>query len=219
MKQSIDKKWVYFTWMFIVAGAILLITDVSLFFNGDDNSAIYLLSAMLQSLAAILTIVVTVTFVIAQMTSRTFTSDIVEKIVRDKFFTIFLVLYIFGIGISAELLGNVEYSVNTYIPLTNTNLVGLAVYLFIACVIFLGGYVTSIIQFLKPVEVVRLCGEDIKKGSILQVSKNKETTNKSKIDINGSDPLQPLRDIANNAISGLNHEVARLAINKIGKKG
>ncbi|MDY6864919.1 MAG: hypothetical protein SVY15_02960, partial [Halobacteriota archaeon] len=70
-----------------------------------------------------------------------------------------------------------------------------------------------------PTKILEVIGKDVKKESVILAHKDKKRSDFVVKEDDESDPLQPLRDIANNAISMSNHEVARLAINKIVEKG
>ena len=214
-KYDIANIWIFIWLICVLAGLSLWFFCNISFFSGDYNSALYLLSAMLQSLAAIFTITITVTFVIVQIASQTYTSKIAEKIVKKWYFNLFLVLYILTFFLLIVIFSNVDENSMT----EHRTYISIAVLVFSLCILYIGSYINRIIDFLKPITIVRLYGEDVKKESVTLAYDGREKSALTIGDEYESDPLQPLRDIANNAISNSNHEVARLAINKITEKG
>jgi len=136
-KEEIVDQWIFLMKIVFVSLLCVAIFDLYHFFGGDKTSALYLLSAMLQSLAAILTIFVTVTFIVAQIASQKYTHHVFTNIIRNGTFLAFLVVYIVTMAVLAILLAdNKIWTIN--IPyITHLNPIDFAILLFIIAIMAL----------------------------------------------------------------------------------
>ncbi|MDY6932255.1 MAG: hypothetical protein SVJ22_10115, partial [Halobacteriota archaeon] len=126
--------WIYFTAILPVMGWIVYFFDIYHFYGGNINSALYLLSAMLQSLAAIITLVVTVTLITVQMASQTSHFQAIRYIRRDNVFLTFLFLYIAMIAVLALLLGDIDKWVQKTNHILYLNIIDLLIVFFIVSI-------------------------------------------------------------------------------------
>ena len=217
-KQNIVEMWSYITIFLIIIGCVVISFDIFHFYGGNINSALYLLSAMLQSLATILTIVITVTLITLQMASQTFNFQAIRYIKRDGGFITFLVLYTASMTLLALILGDIDRWVQNIPIIRFLNNIDFLIILFFALIMALVPYTLDIMRYMNPFDLIDRYGVKITKRQIIKFS-NKRCKRVEPKKGWKNDPLQPLGNVAITEISGSNHEVARLAIKKITEKG
>jgi len=80
-------------WAVIIATLLFIYFAPYNLFGGSADSACYLLSALAQSQAAIVAIVVTLTLVAVQLTSQTYSPRVMDLFLKNFAFWILLLVY------------------------------------------------------------------------------------------------------------------------------
>lgn len=187
----------------LIIVAIALILWKGKIFGGNVEDARYLLSALIQSLAAILTIVVTVTLVAVQMAAQAYTPRIIESFKRNIFFWMIIVLYGSVIAYCGVILSDVSYFVENSVQWVN-----IALFLSIAAIFYLIPYIRAIIRELEPSTMIRILAENINGESV----ENFISLEKEKTEDKGDNPLQPIIDIIIGSIMKYNYATSRFGI-------
>ena len=183
--------------LFVILTSIIIICNiVNIYFNSfkiDDVSARYLLSALVQSLAAIIAIVVTLTLVAVQLTASTYSPRVIDIFKENKVMWMLLVWYglsiFFGLFV-LEMIGS-TYSDSWCIIVPLETLVLLVYLMGIAAFIGLFWHIGNVIDLLKPENIIKRLADKITKDKILNPKK---------------DPIQPIMDIIH--VSIMKYDIA-----------
>jgi uncharacterized membrane protein len=128
------------------------------------NSARYLLSSLIQSEAAIIAIVVTLTLVAVQMTASAYTPRVANFFASSPHMYLLLGVYIISISYSAILLQLLNG--NEGIVLKNMELfISLAYWMTIILAIALIPYIYYILELLRPETFIKRKSQQLKNGS------------------------------------------------------
>ncbi|MGB2727031.1 MAG: DUF2254 family protein [Halobacteriota archaeon] len=92
IKGDRSKQFLILFWI-IVGPVLAVLWYFHLLFSGSADSARYLLSALAQSQAAIVAIVVTLTLVVVQLTSQTYSLRVMDLFLKKRAFWILLLVY------------------------------------------------------------------------------------------------------------------------------
>jgi hypothetical protein len=173
-------------------------------FEIDDGSARYLLSALLQSQAAIIAIVVTMTLVAVQLTASTYSPRVIDIFKNDRVMWLLLVWYglsmFFGVFV-LETIGSEYSNLN---PWSIT--VSLEFYVFLAylmgIVAFAGlfWHVGNVINFLKPKNIIGKLSEEITRKKVLDFIEFEEKQRADQTEPVKDDPVQPIVDIIHGSV-------------------
>jgi len=151
----------------------------------DVNSARYLLSSLIQSEAAIVAIVITLTLVAVQMTASAYTPRVANFFASSPHMYLILGIYIISIAYSAILLQLLNG--NEGIVLKNMEfLISLAYWLTIILAIALIPYIYYTLELLRPETFIK--------------RKSKQLTAKTIIQYDNNDFLNSIFDILHNSI-------------------
>ncbi|KAF5415507.1 MAG: hypothetical protein C5S48_05625 [Candidatus Methanogaster sp.] len=164
-------------------------------FEIDDGSARYLLSALLQSQAAIIAIVVTMTLVAVQLTASAYSPRVIDIFRNDRVMWVLLVWYglsmFFGVFI-LETIGSEYSNLNPWgITVSLEFCVFLAYLMGIVAFAGLFWHVGNVINFLKPKNIIEKLSEDITQGNVLEFIKSKEKQREDGTDPAKDAPVQP----------------------------
>lgn len=179
-------------------------------FDSNINSAQYMISALIQSEAAIIAIVITLTLVVVQHTASTYSTRIIEIFkTRNPDFWILLIIYLFSMIYGLSVLKAVkEYDFDPIVnPSHLANLEGhifyvycLGVFAFIALI----PYMWNTIDLMKPLKIMEFLSDKISNENLL---KYVNSTNAEFLDFYAGidymklekkgveDPFQPIVDI------------------------
>lgn len=189
----------------ILASVIIIWNIVNIYFNSfkiDDASARYLLSALVQSLAAIIAIVVTLTLVAVQLTASAYSPRVIDIFKEDKVMWWLLVWYglsIFSGLFVLEMIGG-TYS-NSWCIIVPLEILVLLVYLMgIAAFIGLFWHIGNMIDLLKPENIIKRLADKITKDRILNLKE---------------DPIQPMMDIIHGSVMKYDIATTRVGLKTV----
>ncbi|WP_319509160.1 DUF2254 family protein [uncultured Methanolobus sp.] len=169
-----------------------------------DNER-YLLSALVQSLAATIALVITLSLVAVQLAAQSYSARIIDVYKRNPDMWILLCIYIitifYGLGltkiIGLGILGN-------YIE----GAIFVAYFMGFFAFVCLVPYMLKTLDLLKPSTVITLLAEEITKEKILEFLDNGD-------DVDEKDPIQPIIDIINNSLDRNDYETVRNGLKAI----
>ncbi|MEA1893728.1 MAG: DUF2254 family protein [Euryarchaeota archaeon] len=189
----------------ILASVIVIWNIVNIYFNSfkiDDVSARYLLSALVQSLAAIIAIVVTLTLVAVQLTASVYSPRVIDIFKEDKVMWWLLVWYglsIFSGLFVLEMIGG-TYS-NSWCIIVPLEILVLLVYLMgISAFIGLFWHIGNMIDLLKPENIIKRLADKITKDRIPNLKE---------------DPIQPMMDIIHGSVMKYDIATTRVGLKTV----
>lgn len=162
-----DNPWFYFSGvygLFILIAIILasIFTPVST----DVNSARYLLSSIIQSEAAIIAIVITLTLVAVQLTSSTYGPRVATIFTNSPHMYFLFGLYTLSIAYTSIILQSIK-GPDGVIPPSSEILVSFAFWFEICIIAALLPYIGYALKSLKPENVIETLVKDVKKDTII----------------------------------------------------
>jgi len=175
-------------------------------FNDIDNER-YVLSAIIQSEAAILAIVASLSLIAVQLTASSYSPRVVELFRgRDYLDLWFLsILYIFSMTITIFILKNLNEDSNfTWMDSK------IPIFLAILCFTLLIPYTRRLLEYLKPSTSIEKFAKKINKTNLIKAFIEEDETK-----IEEKDPLQPIVDIIYNAIQRKDLETVRNGLKAI----
>jgi len=192
--------WLYrfseYTALFVIVSFFgLLIFGKYQLFQTNTENALYLLSALVQSQAAIVSLVITLTLIAIQMTASSYTPRVVDVLKKNPDMWFLLVIYIESISLGFFVLKSVARSENS--PLVSLIFI-LGIYTFLA--LFL--YMFNTIKLLRPDEVVKMLVGDINVGNI-QLKRGTD------------DIMQPVFDVVHASINRYDVTTTRTGLNQL----
>ena len=188
----------------IFVGAIVF-AKINLF-HTDAHSARYMLSALVQSQAAIVAIVITLTLIAVQLTASAYSPRVI-KIFRGNP-DMWLLLSCYGISIFygfmvLKLVEGAEGEFVSCVSIWFECYVSLAYWLGVFTFVALFPYMLNIIRLLKPESIIKRLAIEITKDKII----NSE-----------EDPIQPIMDIIHGSIMKYDLETTRVGLKKVTKQ-
>jgi hypothetical protein len=187
----------------------------------NADSARYFLSALVQSEAAIIAIVITLSLVVVQQASSSYSTRVIEVFKsRNPDFWILLLLYIGSIIYGFTLLINIGK--NGLNPIQENHLY-MAYFLGFFALFALVPYIWNTIGLLKPTRIIQYLSENITEKNIIAYASNDFDTHtyflengitEKKID----DPLLPIVDIITMSLMKYDYDTSRAGLSIIGKK-
>jgi len=166
-------------------------------FHTDTNSARYMLSALVQSEAAIIAIVFTLSLVAIQLTASSYSPTIIEIFRKTPDLWLLMGLYIFSIAYGLAILKIISWAME---PLLETYIV-FSYFLGIFCFTTLIPYTYVMFIMLKPSTFIEKLSQKINKEELLH-----------------TEPIQPIIDIVRRSMMEYDHETAREGLDAIGEK-
>lgn len=204
---------------FVITAIIVLIVDNYIsFFNlsatSNPNSARYLLSSLIQSQAAILAIVITITLIAVQLAASSYSPRVIDIFQRNADFIMLLLFY----GLSIFLLSGIlkiipeeptifQSQIALHTKINNA----LVVSFFTFTMLF--PYILRTLNLLKPSTIIEELAKDITKENILK-SINPDKNLKVK-----DNPLIPIFDIIRSSCLRHDFETTRKGLKSIQDKG
>lgn len=169
-----------------------LFLNVEQFQGFDPDNVRYTLSALIQSLAAIITLTVSLSIVAAQLMSSSYSIRIIEIYRKNPDVWIILVVYLVVIVLDVYVLNFFNYNSlvlsndNLLFGLSSEKCVGLCFFLSIFALLSLIPYLYNTISILRPNKIIKILGGEIKTF---------------KLDRHKNQPLQILHDFLISGIS------------------
>lgn len=167
----------------------------------DVDDARYLLSAIIQALAALLAIVVTITLIGIQMVSQTYTHKIRDYFIKSGEFWRLMGLYVSTISLTSLFL-----MVLKELPYASL-VTGLSVLLFVCCLLYLGFFIKNMPYLFSLDNLIGMILKEIVKKSFTRPT---EQAGK-KI----CEEMAPVFDIVINALNRNDYGTASFCIEKI----
>jgi len=207
MKQQIIKRFIFraIIYVFILASTFYALRFIFDFFNlfyTDIDNARYLLSAMAQSQAAIIAIVITVSLVAVQLGATAYSPRVVNIFKSNPDLWILLALYVTSISYDFIILKILSEKISEFY-------IFISYWICASAFLALFPYVLSIINILRPEVIVKRLIEDIcvpSVGSEQVIGKGWRTGEPE------GDPFQPIIDIARGAFMKYDYETVRIGL-------
>ena len=209
--------------LFIVWGVLLLILASRLFFvdsfHIDKDSARYLLSALVQSQAAIVAIVVTLTLVAIQLVVSSYSLraiDMFKKIPMWWFLTCYGASIFYGLFVLGLIREDVPLSefISSY-PISLESCIYFAYWFGFVTFALLIVYMGEIFIFLEPSNIIERLSDNISKEKISKHIKSLEEHKKDRTKPIEEDPVQPIVDIIRSSLIKHDFATTSSGINKI----
>ena len=186
-------------------------------FTIADDSARYLLSALVQSLAAIIAIVVTLTLVAVQLTASAYSPRVIDIFKKDWVMWLLLVWYglsiFFGLFVLEMIGGTYQILIRRGVSLEFC--VFLAYSMGIIAFAGLFWHVGNVISILNPENIMKRLSEDITRENVLKHIKSVEANKKDRKKPVEKDPILPIVDIIHSSIMKYNYELAKNGLEAI----
>lgn len=191
-KRNLIIKIGIYIYLYILIYNIVVFGDrffPTFFFNikSNPNSARYLLSTLIQSQAAILAIVLTITLIAVQLAASSYSPRIIEIFKRNIDFLILLVVYGFSIFFTLGILKVIPEDPTVFEQqILIHNKIDTAIVLSIYTFSILFAYMWETLNLLKPSNIIDELAQDITKKKLLK---------STQIDKNSKDEYDPLAAI------------------------
>lgn len=246
-----DINWIRYFLLLIIAFIIIFYEVMDIFsphvsfFQTDADSARSLISTIIQSEVAIITIVFTLSLIAIQQTTSAYSPrviDIFNNYKKNKPFFILFLIYIFCIWLSALLLKIIEsdtlQSNNPVSPFLEC-CTWIVYTLFIFLILALVPYTKLTLDMFKPTTLIKLLSENVSKQSIKSAIELENSMNinaniqsiksvlglKNSINIDQSgqikpidDTIQPIVDVLQGSMKSYDYETTRYGLKIIEAK-
>ncbi|MCX9014676.1 MAG: hypothetical protein OIN89_07775 [Candidatus Methanoperedens sp.] len=192
----------YFLFLSALVIATIIIfyqSDKNILSNISNNSALYLLSAMAQALAAILAIVIGFSFVAVQLSAQIGSPRVFDLILKGRALWLLLVLYGFSIIYDLLLLRILPEKNIDNIFLVNS--INLSIFLTFISFISLFPYAYNTIERLKPEKIIQ---------AIIKINSDNEEALKR-------DVILPIVDIMDKAINANDPHTLKVGLDELEK--
>ncbi len=200
----------------VIIGVSHIVFSYFGFFHTDVDSARYMLSALIQSEAAIVALVVTLSLVAVQLAAQSYSARVIEVFRRTP--DLWILMGIYGIAIFYGL-GVLKMIENPQVGRVS-NLEGhiaFSYYLGVFAFAALVPYILKMFEMLKPSTVINMLAEGITKENILLAFKIDDETGQSVIEVD-KDPIQPIIDILRGSLEKYDYETIRFGLRKIDER-
>jgi hypothetical protein len=214
------------------AGVIIISHFIFSFFgflHTDIDSARYMLSALVQSEATIVALVVTLSLVAAQLTASSYSARVIEVFRSMPDLRILMGIYGFAIFYGLIVLKltekvNPQLCNKDFICLSNLEgYIALSYYLGVFAFVALWPYFLETFEMLKPSAVINMLAEKITKQSLISAAKEEVeeiTDGKQEIIFSGrgsteKGSLLPIIDILNSSMMKYDYETLRIGLKVI----
>jgi uncharacterized membrane protein len=206
------------------AGVIVILHVVFSYFgflHTDVDSARYMLSALIQSEAAIVALVVTLSLVAVQLAAQSYSARVIEVFRRTPDLWILMGIYgvaiFYGLGV-LKLIEKVNPQVSGMSNLEGH--VAFSYYIGMFAFAALVPYIWNTLELLKPSSVISMLAERITKKNILIINEDileREDLVRSTID-SEKDSIQPIIDIVHGSMIKHDFETVRDGLREIEKR-
>lgn len=203
----------YFFFIIVVVFGFFIMLLGSFTKKNYDSSVSASLLGLMQILVSLLTILFTLTLILAQILAQTYPHQITKYIFKQGYVIGLFIYYLITIvfGIYNIIVNNTSYwIVSPFIFLSITIIVAIIPFTFL------------LLEELSPRRIIKHFIKAINRKNVLLTGGNLGEGDRgrifSDIEPHPEDTLQPISDIAQNAISRQNHEVIRIVISDINIK-
>ncbi|WP_440956114.1 DUF2254 family protein [Methanosarcina sp. Mfa9] len=218
--NKLRKKISFYLFTIIASVAISIVLSYNGFVYSNPDSARYTISALIQSEAAILAIIVTLSLVAVQQTASCYSPRVTE-IFKDKNrnpdFWIIMVIYIGAMIYGAFILKQIGegdlYLANAFQKYLPTEIVYVlfdiqtAIWFtfFLSIIAFtsLWVYIKNTLELLNPSKIIEILAEDITEERFKLAANRKHTR-----DYDDRDPIHPIIDIVSNSLINVDNQTA-----------
>ncbi len=194
----------------------------------DVDSARYMLSALVQSEAAIVALVVTLSLVAVQLAASSYSARVIEVFRRTP--DLWILMGIYGIAIFYGL-GVLKLIEKANPQLCNTDFIcqsnlqwhiAFSYYLGVFAFVALVPYIWNTLEMLKPSTVINILANKITKENIIETMGYKGPyryfVHKTIEEIYEKDSLQPIIDIARGSLMKYDYETVKIGLSAISKR-
>ena len=204
------KRWIFYLviYIIIVIPIHLILSHLGFLYTNLD-SARYMLSALVQSEAAILGIVITLSLIVMQLAAQSYSIRIADLINKNSHDFIILIS-IYGLAIFYGLL--ILKLIGDF-NLKNFELfINIAYYFGIFAFFALTPYIDNTINMIKPYTIIYLLSEEITTDKILYSINEKQEKAEDK------NPVQPIIDMVRSSLMRYDYETVREGLKVIGDR-
>ncbi|MCC4771046.1 hypothetical protein FXV91_12980 [Methanosarcina sp. DH2] len=227
-KTKLTQKVVHYILLLVIAGVITYFFKELTYYHTDVDSAGYFISLIVQSEAAIIAIVVTLSLVAVQQASSSYSARVINIFKdrrRNPDFFILMITYAICIIYGAYLakiiktpnLGNQIYTIvdpsfETYIWILYAS--------FIFSLLALGSYILDTLEMFKPSILIKLLSENISREAIESAIKLENSNN---VDERGeiqpvNDTIQPIIDVLQGSMMAYDYETTKYGLRIVENK-
>ncbi|MCX9009756.1 MAG: DUF2254 domain-containing protein [Candidatus Methanoperedens sp.] len=180
-------------------------------FHTDVESARFVLSTLIQSEAAIIALVITLSLVAVQLAASSYSARVIDMFRRTPDLWILIGIYSFaifyGLGTLKLIEGNPQLNGMPNVRPSLEAHISFAYYLGLFAFSSLVPYIWSTLEMLKPSTVINMLAERITKQRILAAAEKAS-----------EDPILPIIDIANGALMRYDYETVIDGLMAIGER-
>ena len=222
--------WIARLFVYSTCLAVVVLVCFSLFhyfnlFHTDVTSARYMLSALVQSQAAIVAIVITLTLIAVQLTASAYSPRVIDIFKKNPDMWILLGCYGVSIfygfivlklveGVEGEFVSQSAIWTLGPISVSFEFCVSMAYWLGAFTFVALFPYMLNIISLLKPENIINRLTSDITKDKILKYIKLAKTSVGVEIST-VDDPILPIMDIIHGSIMKYDLGTTRVGLNAV----
>lgn len=183
----------------------------------NAESARYMLSTLVQSEAAIVAIVISLSLVAIQLASSSYSIRMIDLLKKYPDFWVLLVIYvtaiIYGLGVLILIKADSDGTSNI------ENYIYGAYFFGVIAFLFLIPYMWTTFNLLKPSTMIDILAEEVTKENILSALKNNKYEGyifRSYVNME-KDPILPIIDIVHSSLKNYDSDTARDGLLAIGK--
>jgi hypothetical protein len=173
--------------------------------NGFYDNERYLLSALVQSLAAVIALVITLSLVAVQLAAQSYSARVIDVYKRNPDMWILLGIYIITIFYGLGLIKIVGLGVS---GINMEGAIFAAYFMGFFAFVCLVPYMLKTLDLLKPSTVIKLLAEEITKENILEYLENSD-------EVDEKDPVQSIIDIINSSLDRNDYETVKNGLKAI----
>ena len=211
--NRITLHFILFVFVFKVSNFVFHEPD---FLHTDVDSARYMLSALVQSEAAIIAIVITLSLVGLQLSSSSYSARVIDVFKKTPDLHILIVIYgiaiFYGLGVLKLIkTANPQLCYTEFICLANLEVhISYSYYLGIFAYVSLVPYIMNTLDLLKPFRLIKILSQKITKKNIMRGILEQNCCE--------NDPIQPITDIIVISMTKYEYETVKQGLNSIAIK-
>lgn len=211
-----EPKWLnrltlYLSLCAVIVGVLHIVFSYFGFFHTDVDSARYMLSALIQSEAAIVALVVTLSLVAVQLAAQSYSARVIEVFRGTPDLWILMGIYGGAMFYGLWVLKMIENPVVGRVS-NLEGYVSFSYYLGVFAFVALVPYILNMFEMLKPSTVINMLAEAITKEKILDsIAEGQEKPT-------DKDPVQPIVDIVRGSLMKYDYETMRDGLSAISER-
>lgn len=224
-KTKLTQRIVHYILLLVLSGITVYFIREATFDHTDADSASSFIGLIVQSEAAIIAIVVTLSLVAVQQTSSSYSARVINIFKdgkRNPDFFILMGTYAFCIIYGAYLIKIIEIpsSGNTIVDPSFENYIWFLYASFIFSLLALGSYILDTLEMFKPSVLIKVLSENISKEAIESAIKLENSNN---VDERGkiqpiNDTIQPIIDVLQGSMMTYDYETTRYGLRIVENK-